>query len=612
MAHAPATRFRHLFLANLREVKGRLLFAALCTLGATAAELLKPWPLKIILDHVILDKPVPRALRALQGLLPAGKVPLLLEAAAGIVVIALLGGLFSYFQIFITSSIGYRMVYALRRELFTHLQTLSLGFHTHARSGDLLTKIAGDTNTLKDVFADSILKFTSYVLTVAGMLAILAAIDWKIGFIALATLPFLGYSLLHLYRKTKLSVKTQKRQEGQVASRMSEVLSAVPLVQAFARERYEAAQFDAVTQETVRESIRVARLEAAATRSSEIITALGTAAAVLFGAFQVLQGRMLPGELVLVVGYLTNMYKPIRQLAKLSTDFSKAMAAAERVSEILEIEPEILDRPDAIPATDLKGEIVFRDVSFDYGDGKDVLRNISFSVSPGQRLALVGVSGAGKSTIVSLILRLYEPQRGTILIDGRDIRQYKRASLRRHTGIVLQQSLLFGATIRENIAYGKPQATLEEIEAAARAANADEFVRGLEHGYDTVIGERGATLSGGQRQRIALDRDLIRAAPILILDEPMTGLDVESEAKVREALDRLMAGKTCLMITHDLQSVADADLVLVLEEGQIIASGRHEELIASRDRKSTRLNSSHMSISYAVFCLKKKNTITQT
>ena len=584
MAHAPATRFRHLFLANLREVRGRLLFAALCTLGATAAELLKPWPLKIILDHVILDKPVPRALRALQGLLPAGKVPLLLEAAAGIVVIALLGGLFSYFQIFITSSIGYRMVYALRRELFTHLQTLSLGFHTHARSGDLLTKIAGDTNTLKDVFADSILKFTSYVLTVAGMLAILAAIDWKIGFIALATLPFLGYSLLHLYRKTKLSVKTQKKQEGQVASRMSEVLSAVPLVQAFARERYEAEQFDAVTQETVRESIRVARLEAAATRSSEIITALGTAAAVLFGAFQVLKGRMLPGDLVLVVGYLTNMYKPIRQLAKLSTDFSKAMASAERISEILDIEPEIVDRPDALPAKGLTGEIVFRDVSFDYGDGRDVLRNVSFAVAPGQRLALVGVSGAGKSTIVSLILRLYEPQQGAILVDGRDIRQYRRASLRRHIGLVLQQSILFGATIRENIAYGKPRATAPEIEAAARAANADEFIRELEHGYDTVIGERGATLSGGQRQRIAIARALIRDAPILILDEPMTGLDGESEGKVREALDRLTAGKTSVIVTHDLQSVADADQVLVLDGGSVVDRGTHAELVERSGR----------------------------
>ncbi len=580
----PLSRFRQLFVANLREVKGRLLFAALCTLGATAAELLKPWPLKVILDHVILDKPIPPLLRALHGVLAVGKVPLLMEAAAGIVLIALAGGLFSYFQIFITSSIGYRMVYALRREMFTHLQTLSLAFHNRARSGDLLTKIAGDTNTLKDVFADSILKFTSYVLTVAGMLAIMVAIDWKIGLIAFATLPFLAYSLLHLYRKTKLSVKTQKKQEGKVASRMSEVLQAVPLVQAFARERYEAEQFDAVTQETVRESIRVARLEAAATRSSEIITALGTAAAVLFGAFQVLQGRMLPGELVLVVGYLTNMYKPIRQLAKLSTDFSKAMAAAERVSEILEIEPEILDRPDAIPARDLKGEIVFRDVSFDYGDGKDVLRNISFSVSPGQRLALVGVSGAGKSTIVSLILRLYEPQRGTILIDGRDLRQYKRASLRRHIGIVLQQSLLFGATIRENIAYGKPTATLQEIEAAARAANADEFICQLEHGYDTVIGERGATLSGGQRQRIAIARALIRDAPVLILDEPMTGLDGESEAKVREALDRLMAGKTCIVITHDLQSVADADQVLVLEGGGIVDRGTHAELAARSGR----------------------------
>ena len=580
----PLSRFRQLFVANLREVKGRLLFAALCTLGATAAELLKPWPLKVILDHVILDKPIPPLLRALHGVLAVGKVPLLMEAAAGIVLIALAGGLFSYFQIFITSSIGYKMVYALRREMFTHLQTLSLAFHNRARSGDLLTKIAGDTNTLKDVFADSILKFTSYVLTVVGMLAIMVAIDWKIGLIAFATLPFLAYSLLHLYRKTKLSVKTQKKQEGKVASRMSEVLQAVPLVQAFARERYEAEQFDAVTQETVRESIRVARLEAAATRSSEIITALGTAAAVLFGAFQVLQGRMLPGELVLVVGYLTNMYKPIRQLAKLSTDVSKAMAAAERVSEILEIEPEILDRPDAIPATDLKGEIVFRDVSFDYGDGKDVLRNISFSVSPGQRLALVGVSGAGKSTIVSLILRLYEPQRGTILIDGRDLRQYKRASLRRHIGIVLQQSLLFGATIRENIAYGKPKATLQEIAAAARAANADEFICQLEHGYDTVIGERGATLSGGQRQRIAIARALIRDAPVLILDEPMTGLDGESEAKVREALDRLMAGKTCIVITHDLQSVADADQVLVLEGGGIVDRGTHAELAARSGR----------------------------
>jgi len=578
------TRFRQIFLTHLRQVKGRLLLAALCTVGVTAAELLKPWPLKVILDHGILDKPLPPALRFLQGVVASGRVTLLVEASGSIVLIALGAALLSYFQIFITSSVGYETVYALRRELFAHLQRLSLSFHNRARSGDLLTRIAGDTNTLKDLFADSLLKFSAQFLTIVGMFAVMIAVNWQVGLIALGTMPFLCFSLFHLYRRTKASVKTQKKQESLVASRMSEVLSAIPLVQAFAREDLEVERFDAATADTLRESIRVARLEAAATRSSELITALGTAAAVLFGALQVLRGRMLPGELVLVVSYLTNVYKPIKTLAKLSTDFSKAMASADRISDVLEIEPEIQDRPDAIEVEHLKGEIVFRDVSFDYGDGKDVLRQVSFGVSPGQRLALVGVSGAGKSTVVSLILRLYEPLEGTILIDGVDIRRYRRESLRRKIGLVLQESILFGATIRENIAYGRPDATLAEIEAAARAANADDFIRELDDGYDTLIGERGATLSGGQRQRIAIARALIRAAPILILDEPMTGLDVESEDKVRQALNRLMAGRTCVMITHDLQSIADADQVLLLEEGRIIGRGTHAELVASSTR----------------------------
>src|SRR2546429_2467406 len=279
---------------------------------------------------------------------------------------------------------------------------------------------------------------------------------------------------------------------------MSEVLSAIPLVQAFAREKYEEEQFDAVTAETVRESIRVARLEAAVTRFSEIITAVGRGAVVSFGALLVLRHKMLPGELTVVVGYLTNMYKPMRSLAKLSTDFSKAMASADRISEVLDTEPEIQDHPDAIDAASLRGDIEFRGVSFDYGDGKDVLRQVSFKIARGQRLALVGASGAGKSTIVSLILRLYEAQEAAILLDGVDIPQYRRESLRRQTGLVLQQSCLFGATIRENIAYGRPQASADEIMAAAQAANAHEFIHPLEEGDDTVIGERGATLSGGQ------------------------------------------------------------------------------------------------------------------
>jgi len=577
-------RLHQIFLSHLRQVKGRLGLAALCTLGVAGAELLKPWPIKIILDHGILDKPLPHFLRFLHGVVAGSKVMLVVESAGAILLIALCGGLFSYSQIFITSSLGYKMVYALRRELFAHLQRLSLSFHNHARSGDLMTKIAGDTNTLKDIFAESILKFSSQALELIGMFAIMFALNWKVGLISLATMPFLCFSLFHLYRKTKASVKRQKRQEGKVASRMTEVLSAIPLVQAFAREKYEEEKFDAVTAETLQESIRIARLEAAATRSSQIITAAGTAAAVLFGALQVLHGRMLPGELVLIIAYLNNLYKPLRGLAKQSTDFSKAMASADRISEVLDLEPEIQDRPEAIEAPPLRGEIVFENVSFEYDDGKEVLKNVSFMVSPGQRLVLVGASGAGKSTIVSLILRLYETQAGAIFIDGLNVQRYRRESLRRQIGIVMQSSILFGATIKENIAYGKPEASREEILAAAEAANAGEFIRELENGYDSIIGERGATLSGGQRQRIAIARALIRDAPILILDEPMTGLDVESEAKVRDALDHLMAGRTCLNITHDLQSIEDADLVLVLEGGEIVERGTHAELVASSGR----------------------------
>ena len=573
-----------MFWAHLRQVKGRLLLAGLFTFGVASADLLKPWPLKIILDHGILNKPLPHFLNFLPDVLVGDKVILVVAASCAIVLISLYGGLCSYSQIFITSSLGYRMVYALRRELFAHLQRLSLSFHNRSRSGDLMTKIAGDTNTLKDIFAESILKASAQVLEVVGMFAIMFALNWKVTLIALSTVPFLAYSLFHLYLKTKASVKKQKRQEGHVASRMTEVLSAMPLVQAFARETYEVDKFDAATAQTLQESIRIARLEAAATRSSQIITALGTAGAVLFGALQVIQGRMLPGELVLVVAYLNNLYKPLRGLAKLSTDFSKAMASADRISDVLDIEPEIRDHPHAIEAGPFQGEIVFDHVSFDYGDGKDVLTDVSFIVSPGQRVGLVGVSGAGKSTIVSLILRLYEPQEGSISIDGINIQHYRRESLRRQVGLVLQGSILFGATVRENIAYGKPDATLAEIIAAAQAANADEFIRELEEGYDSVIGERGATLSGGQRQRIAIARALIRNAPILILDEPMTGLDIESEAKVREALGRLMADKTCLMISHDLQSIADADLVLVLESGRIVERGKHTDLMATSSR----------------------------
>jgi ATP-binding cassette subfamily B protein len=573
-------RFRQVVFGYLRGAKMSLVLAVLGTLGVTATDLLRPWPLKLIFDYVLLGKPLPTYLSSFEGIFGGERVPLLAMMAVAIVLIALLSGAFTYLQVYITSRIGNELVHTLRSVLFAHLQRLSLSFHNKSRSGEHMTKIVSDTNTLKDVFAESALTTGSNLLTFFGMFAIMFFLDWQLTLVVLFTFPLLLGLLFYRYRTAKNSSTRQRKREALIATRINEVMTTIPLVQAFGREGHEQERFEAESTEHLEESMRNARIEAAATRTVVVIGALGTAAVVLFGALQVLAGRMTPGDLLIFTSYTQSMYRPVRNLARLSNKYSKASVSAERIGEILEVEPEITDAPDAIEAFNLKGEVVFDGVSFDYGDGKDVLEDVSFAVRPGQRAALLGASGAGKSTLVSLILRLYESQKGAIYIDGVDIKDYKRKSLRRQIAIVLQDSVLFGTSIRENIAYGRLDATMEDIVAAARAANAHDFIVELEDGYETVIGERGATLSGGQRQRIAIARAIIRDARILILDEPMTGLDIESEAKIQEALDRLMAGKTCFLITHDLRAVTEADPVLFLKEGKIVQRGTHADLMS--------------------------------
>lgn len=573
------TRFKQLVLSHLRQVKGSLSLAILCMLGFTLTEVMAPWPLKIIFDHILLDKPLPSALSFLGGLFQNGKFFALIFISSAIILIALFRGIFSYSKLYLTSRIGYEAVYLLRRELFSHLQRLSLSFHNRARSGELLTKVTGDTNALRDVFAESALLFASHLLTVLGMFVIMFAMNWKLSLIVLASFPLLFYGLFYLYGEIKASAKRQRKKEGMVASRIGEILTSIPMIQAFGRERYEEARFEAESAETLEESIRTARMGAAATRAVEVISAGGIWVAVLFGSLQVLKGKMAPGDVFVFVSYLTNMHKPIRDLAKLSTKFSKAMVSAERISEILEIEPSIQDRPDAVEASNLKGKIVFDRVSFDYGDGREILKDISFAISPGERVALVGASGAGKSTIVSLILRLYDPTRGTIFIDGVNTKDYRRESLRHEIGIVLQEALLFGTTIRENISYGKPDATVEEIEEAARQAHAHDFIMTFPEGYDTIVGERGSTLSGGQRQRISLARAIIKRPSILVLDEPTSAIDAESARLIEEAVDRMHKGKTCLVIVHQFSSIRHFDRILVLKEGELVEQGTHDALL---------------------------------
>jgi ATP-binding cassette subfamily B protein/subfamily B ATP-binding cassette protein MsbA len=548
-------------------------------LGSTVTELLEPWPFKVIFDYILLHKPLPASFAFLDELLHSSKEGLLLVISLTIIFIAFFQGVFAYLQVYLTSRIGYEIVHTLRRELFSHLQRLSLAFHHRTRSGELLTKVTGDTNILKAFFAESILEFAMHFLSFIGMCVGMLILNWKLTLIVLATVPVLLFSFVQRFEKIRAAARKQRHKEGQIASRLTETLASVTLVQAFGREKYEEETFDVESAQTVEESVQTARIEAMATRTVKLISAVGKWAIVLVGSWQVLQGEMTPGDVLIFWAYVGKMYKPIQNLVKLWTKLPRVMVSIERMSEILEVEPEIQDDPQAVEATHLKGEIIFENVSFDYGNGKDVLKSASFTISPGQRVALVGASGAGKSTIVSLLLRFFDPQEGCIFIDGVNIKHYQRASLRREIGVVLQDSILFGSTIRENIAYGKPDATWEEIVAAAKAANAHDFIITLPQGYDTVIGERGSTLSGGQRQRVSLARTLIKHPSVLILDEPTAAVDAESAMLIWEAIDHLYSGKTALVIAHHFSALKSFDHILVLYNGEVVEQGTHEQLV---------------------------------
>ncbi|HXB74132.1 MAG TPA: ABC transporter ATP-binding protein [Candidatus Acidoferrales bacterium] len=573
-------RLRYLLREHLLEVKGGLAAAALCTVLLAATDLLRPWPLKIIFDYVLLNKPIPRSFALLQVLLAHGKVWTIIVISFGIIAIAVVKSFSAYWQTHVVSNLGFRFAHTLRRTLFVHLQRLSLSSHARLRSGELLTNITSDTSVLRDVLVEVVLTFAAEFLSLAGMLVVMVGMNWRLSLIALAISPVLVLLSLLRYRKIRDSARRQRKAEGQIASRTSEVLSSMQVVQAFGREDYEQQRFESQSSEALKESMRTVRLEAVAARALDLVTALGTWAVVLVGSVEAMRGRMPPGTVLVFASYMTSMASPIRNLAKLSSRMSRASVTAQKIGSVLDLEPEVGDVPGAIPADGIKGGIAFQEVSFAYPYGDSVLKNVSFRIAPGKHVALLGRSGAGKSTLSALLLRLYDPQSGSITVDEVDIRQYQRESLRREIGIVLQDSLLFGTTVHENIAYGKLNATTEEVIAAAKAANAHEFIARLERGYETVIGERGASLSGGERQRIAIARTFIRNMPILILDEPMTGLDVESESAVRDALRRLMAARTSILITHDLDVAAEADLILLLADGEIVAQGSHADLLA--------------------------------
>lgn len=561
----------------------RLALAILVSLVGSFSDLLRPWALKIIVDDVVGVKRHHHARQFVEsvivGLAGTDRTRLLVATVVFVMLLALLNGLFDFVQTYWMSNAGQRIIFALRSTLYGHIQRLSLGFHDERRTGDLLARVTSDIQAIQAMVTTALLSLVSNGLTLLGMVLILGFMDWQFAVIGLSVTPLLFFVIYRYTWRIKQASRLARRKEGEVSAVAQEVFAAVRLVQAFTREEYEDERFQRQNEESLSANLEAMTLQAQFAPLVDVIATIGTCLIIFVGSERVLQGRLTVGGLLVFLSYLGLMYGPMRQLSKLSAVMSRASASAERITEIMGASPDVVDQPDALDVHDVQGRVEFHNVHFAYTPGVPVMRGIDLVVEPGQTIALVGPTGAGKSTLVSLLLRFYDPQEGAILLDGTDLRRLTLASLRAHIAVVPQESILFRTTIRENIAYGRPEATMEEIVAAATAANAHEFVIRQPNGYETVIGERGETLSGGQRQRVAIARAMVRDAPILILDEPTSSLDAAAEALTLEALERLRRGRTTFIIAHRLSTVRAANQIVVLERGRVVERGTHRELV---------------------------------
>jgi len=499
--------------------------AFIAVIGESITDLLEPWPLKVVFDYVFGSKRMPDWLASMVSFIGDDKFSILNFAVLAVIVIALFGAVSSYFEKYLTTSVGQWVMHDLRRVLYSHIQRLSLSYHDQKRTGDLISRVTSDIDAVQSLISNVLLGMVVNVLTLLGMMAVMLYLNWQFTLIALAVAPGLFWVVYHYTRRIKQASRAVRRKEGEVVSVLEEVLSSIRVVKAFAREDYEQERFEKESRESVERALEARSVKAKLAPLVEVIVACGTCLVLWYGARLVMTGGLTSGELLVFLLYLAKMYKPMRELSKMTDTISKADVGWERIREVLENEMQVRDVPGAKRAPLFKGEIEFDHVSFSYDENARVLKDLNLKIEPGQVAALVGPTGAGKTTIVSLLPRFYDHTSGQIRIDGRDIRQFKIKSLRQQISFVLQEALLFRATVAQNIAYGKPEATEEEIVRAAKLANADEFIDRMPEGYDTMIGERGVTLYGGQRQRITIARAIIRNAPILILDEPSAGLD---------------------------------------------------------------------------------------
>ena len=571
-------------LSFLRPYRGRSLLIVALALIEIGLAAMAPWPMKAIVDNVFGGRSFPEPLQSLTTAVSGGSpgALLVLVAIAGFglqLVHELVRA--AHTQVGVTTAQG--IVYTLRARLIAHLQSLPLRYHKLGRTGDSVYRLDADAYSVNDLIIGGVFPLATSAVTLGVMFVILMRLDLTIALLSLTVAPFLWWCLRFYSRTMTQRAERVKEQEATLMERAFEILQSIMAVKSYARERYELQRFDHVGAETMKARLRLTWQESMFSVWVTAITLAGTAMVMVVGGLHVLDGTLTVGSLLVVVAYLGAVYGPLSAIAHTAGNLNQARVSARRVRETLALTPEVLDAPGAVDASHVRGHIVFEDVRFSYDARRPILDGISFEAKPGELVALVGLTGAGKTTVASLIPRFFEPTSGHVFIDGVDVSQYGLRSLRERIAVVTQEPILFAGSIGDNIRYGRLEATDEEVAAAARVAHVDHFIRRLPEGYNTSLAQAGGTLSGGERQRLGIARAILKDAPILILDEPTSSLDALSEEAVFHALRSLRSGRTILVIAHRLSTIRDANRILVLHEGKLIAQGTHDELLESNE-----------------------------
>ena len=552
-------------LAYIKPYTRRLALAVVCIIMAAGANLYLPWIIKDMIDDVLMSK----------------DMVMLNLIAAGILVVMFTRGVFYYGQSYLVSYVGQRVIIDVRSVLFRKFQRMPMSYYDKQQTGTVMSYITNDVAVMQSAIVDNLIELVTEGSILIGSLAMMIYLDWKLSLLTLMTIPLVGFAMKIFGRKLKRSSTVIQERVAEITSLLQESISAIRVVKSFVRESYEIKRFEEQNWRNFQAAMKNVKLSSLLTPTVEFLAAIAVTFIVWFGGYEVVNEVITAGELVAFLTYAVNLANPVKRLSRVYAAIQKAMAAAERVFDIMDLDEKITDVPGAKPLPPIKGKVEFKDITFSYKEGQPALQHISLKAEPGQMIALVGPSGSGKSTIANLIPRFYDVDSGVITIDDHDIRQVTADSLREQIGLVPQETMLFSTSVMENIRYGRLEATDEEVIEAAKAANAEEFIKELPEGYDTKLGERGLNLSGGQRQRLAIARAILKNPRVLILDEATSALDTESEKIVQDALDNLMVGRTSFVIAHRLSTIFNADQIFVVENGHLREHGTHEELLAA-------------------------------